>query len=596
MKQFILIMAAILSISLVRAQKNTLDSLSMLVETAQGYEKVRLVLELGDLYITMDTSKANQYLTHGLEAAKKFGYRDLVLRGRVYMASLEYKKGNIHQCLHEAIELIEVRHLLRDEDYSNLITLVGYALGKLGAYEMAIEYRKEFLRTTCEKNSIQYTVALDNIGQYYALLQENDSALVYFQKAARSALNQGVPGLYIMALTNVGFYNYELGNFSKCQYYFQRVENYFDTVSGKGAKDTLIYSLSLNTRASVHLKLRDFNLCDKLLQRSRIIQKVYKFETDFQNLFLDAEMNIERGNASAALNTLEIIYPNLTRESDKLMYYKLSSRANMSLGYSINAERALGEYIKLVEADKESTKTQHTIVSLVQSEVNTTIKNLRTERELAIRQRDYERIRRNQTIIWITGVVIVLILVIIFSIRLINRNKRISELNVKLFEEELKINQLKERKLKDELLYKDQDLTDLAMHINRKSDFLKGLKKITQDIRNGGDTGNVNLINQLLFKLKEEIRYDENLILIVDQAKGIHHRFTDYLSMTYPDLTPSEIEVCVLIRLNKSSKEIASYKGVEESSIKTYRYRIRQKMKLNEGQNLNKFLTNLKIT
>jgi len=48
----------------------------------------------------------------------------------------------------------------------------------------------------------------------------------------------------------------------------------------------------------------------------------------------------------------------------------------------------------------------------------------------------------------------------------------------------------------------------------------------------------------------------------------------------YPKLTPTEVKLCVLLRLNLNSKEIAAITFQNSHSVDIARYRIRKKMGL----------------
>jgi len=69
--------------------------------------------------------------------------------------------------------------------------------------------------------------------------------------------------------------------------------------------------------------------------------------------------------------------------------------------------------------------------------------------------------------------------------------------------------------------------------------------------------------------------------------------FEAKLAKQYPELTKSEREMCSLIRLNLSIKEIMAIKNTTTSSVKNYRYRIRKKLKIPKGEELERFIENL---
>ena len=58
------------------------------------------------------------------------------------------------------------------------------------------------------------------------------------------------------------------------------------------------------------------------------------------------------------------------------------------------------------------------------------------------------------------------------------------------------------------------------------------------------------------------------------------------LNKRYPGLTPNESKLCALLRLNLSTKEIASITAQNPKSVDMARYRLRKKMNLNSTDNI----------
>ena len=62
-----------------------------------------------------------------------------------------------------------------------------------------------------------------------------------------------------------------------------------------------------------------------------------------------------------------------------------------------------------------------------------------------------------------------------------------------------------------------------------------------------------------------------------------HPDFYKNLSRDFPDLTPYETHLCAYIRLNLSTKEIAAICGIEPSSVKMARYRLRKSLGITDS-------------
>jgi DNA-binding CsgD family transcriptional regulator len=54
----------------------------------------------------------------------------------------------------------------------------------------------------------------------------------------------------------------------------------------------------------------------------------------------------------------------------------------------------------------------------------------------------------------------------------------------------------------------------------------------------------------------------------------------------HPKLTPNDLRLCAYLRLNLSSKEIASLLNISSKSVEIKRYRLRKRMNLDHKTNL----------
>lgn len=71
------------------------------------------------------------------------------------------------------------------------------------------------------------------------------------------------------------------------------------------------------------------------------------------------------------------------------------------------------------------------------------------------------------------------------------------------------------------------------------------------------------------------------------------HFFTT-LSDKYPDLTTSDLKFCALLRLNMSTKEIASALNLTTRGVESARYRLRKKFSLEPTDSLTTFIHKIK--
>jgi DNA-binding CsgD family transcriptional regulator len=74
--------------------------------------------------------------------------------------------------------------------------------------------------------------------------------------------------------------------------------------------------------------------------------------------------------------------------------------------------------------------------------------------------------------------------------------------------------------------------------------------------------------------------------------KAIYPDFFRNILQKHPELTPREVQICALIRLNLQTKQIAMITNNSPKSMEILRYRIRKKMGLLTDQSLSNELKN----
>ncbi len=69
--------------------------------------------------------------------------------------------------------------------------------------------------------------------------------------------------------------------------------------------------------------------------------------------------------------------------------------------------------------------------------------------------------------------------------------------------------------------------------------------------------------------------------------------FCSKINERHPNISQQDLKVCTLLRMNFSSKEVATFLGISYDGVRKARYRIRKKMDLSAEESLEKYLTSL---
>lgn len=99
----------------------------------------------------------------------------------------------------------------------------------------------------------------------------------------------------------------------------------------------------------------------------------------------------------------------------------------------------------------------------------------------------------------------------------------------------------------------------------------------------------VDLKSQLITLIESNPKENDLASFFVDFEK-IYPSFGNAIQRMVSDITSSEIRLCILMRLNLSSKEIAQSLNITVDSVNKARYRLRKKMGLTSNDDLYSFL------
>lgn len=194
-----------------------------------------------------------------------------------------------------------------------------------------------------------------------------------------------------------------------------------------------------------------------------------------------------------------------------------------------------------------------------------------------------KRIERLKTFILAGGIVsLFLVGLLLFS------RYRVKQ---KLVESELKNQELESERLKKELGFKQQDLTNFALDISRKNEFSNRTHLALKEISNSNDMDfRRKKIRELLILTANHLKINDDIKEFQMNVEKVNHDFFYKLEERFPDLTNTDKQLCGLIRLQLSTKDIASVRNVSPKTIEMGRYRLRKKLNLKPEEEISHFL------
>ncbi|MDR7212610.1 histidine kinase [Flavobacterium piscis] len=165
--------------------------------------------------------------------------------------------------------------------------------------------------------------------------------------------------------------------------------------------------------------------------------------------------------------------------------------------------------------------------------------------------------------------------------------REILEMELKT-ENELNIQEYEKHILELELQTKSSEVAGKSLSIAKQSEMIENIQNILDSEKD---------FNKLKSEIKKAIRINEvnkhEWEIFEANLNQIHNEFIISLTKKFPNLTPKDIKLCIYLKMNLSSKEIAPMMNISFRGVELHRYRLRKKLNLSQEDNLSKFLLNI---
>lgn len=161
------------------------------------------------------------------------------------------------------------------------------------------------------------------------------------------------------------------------------------------------------------------------------------------------------------------------------------------------------------------------------------------------------------------------------------------------------IGKIRRKKEQAEFLYKEKVMAEEQKRLNSELKTLK--KQLDSHLKN------IRKNNELIKQYKTKTADDnekidiENLKILTKEHwenfirdfKKAHKQFYTQITKTYPDLTPSELRLLLLLKLGITKKNLPSVLGTSDVNIRVTLHRLKQKINQNKAEKQNTEIHNL---
>jgi DNA-binding CsgD family transcriptional regulator len=173
------------------------------------------------------------------------------------------------------------------------------------------------------------------------------------------------------------------------------------------------------------------------------------------------------------------------------------------------------------------------------------------------------------------------------------QQQRIHEAEKELMASDLRVKKMEEDTLKQELDIRSKELSSHILHLVQKNEVMEeirtGLQEIIKDDRRDQKKQLRQLLNKIQVSVAQEDYWNE-FRLIFDK---VHASFFASLNRHSPDLTPAEVRLLALVKMNLGSADMSRLLGVTPDSLRVMRYRVKKKLRLGADDSLQQFIEQL---
>lgn len=419
---------------------------------------------------------------------------------------------------------------------------LGITLSQTDRTDQAIDYMLQSINYARESENLRAVgQSSNNLGLLYKRKGELEKAI----RAHKSSIDIARKTYQPFVILN----NY--GNLGKL--YMEKSDRdsaviCYDTVAvlGKKIESDFYISEALRKNALLAIRAGEVSKAEELFNRAQ------EYEIDFP----DPQENID------ALEDLSTIAEELGDYENALIYNRKANQIIDSV-YLLKRDQQIEELSVIYETEKKD-------AAIALLEKNAELDATRKRALLA-------------------GMLLLALaaLAVIYAILLRRRKERV----IALQERELEVE--KRKRLEQELEFKKKELTAKVLQLARKNEFLQSLRDEVSQLRSSIDDS-VNATSRRISRMiKHDTEDDDEWEQFANEFSSVHKGFYERLKSKHGALSKTEMRLVTLLKMNLSSKDIASTLRISSEGVKKARYRLRKKLLVDSDIDLQSYILSL---
>lgn len=436
------------------------------------------------------------------------------------------------------------------------------------------------------ENEIDYTLGkADSYSIYAEILNEqgnHEKALEYFNLSLDIYTKEKMPGGITSIQNNLGITQYHLKNYNLA---LKTLDEAITNATEIDFKEVVAESNLY--KAKIHYQLLNYNETQEhILKAISIAKEINNPDMIIECLLFQSQLANLKDLKEKALTYLveaEALAQKLDSQTDKRDVFKA-----FIAHYEKEPVKRIPYFEKYVAITSEINDTKHREQFEVLKTQNSFIQQeailAKQESEIKL-LKEREQTAKDKTIFYIISIIIFMAIMVSFYIKQKNKLKRLDN----VWESEKKALQKKISTIKDELNYKNKQITNFAIHISEKNNLLEHIKAEIKEI-NTTDDSIKNRIFEIICHINDDINTNEENVKLYSNINQTKESFNHKIHSLYPEISEKEKKILTLVKLNHTSKQIATQLNISPASVDNYRYTLKKKMNVPKGIKLSNFI------
>lgn len=602
---------------------NRLDSLEAeLAASEPDTHRVRMLYVLYGETLYNDPDQALAYATRGRELSEKIGYRrGMVLGyekiGGVYFNNSDWAKAKYYYDI--ADSLLQGMNWPRQQAviYGNFAALYK----DRAVYDSALWWNDRFMQIADElENDYFRGFSLTITGDIYHLKGQHNLAADNILQALRLYERLGDPYRAADAQLKLGEVQMAAGRYEDARTNLEAA-----AAAYRSLNDLYFAGQAERALGLLHYNRKAYDLAEPLFRENLVSSRelgdpygvaqceeylgnIARAQANYDSAFahyqraLPIYLEIGDGYNAAALRTsIAWIYydqqayepalaearrgetairtvgsPVLEAASQEVLY-----RIYSALGRPEAALRAFETFVGI----QDSLYTVEKAAQLEELQLIYSIEKKDQEIELLAKDVQLGAVKQQRLLVGLVALALIAGLTIYLQYMRRQRDRRVAEETRRRRQAELERARLEKAQV-------ERELTAQVLQLCRKNELLASVQQEIKVLGAQSNQVNKPSLKRLERSIQKDIQSDEDWRQFLSTFENVHPHFIHRLRERAEALTPAEQRLACLLKMNLSSKEIATLLNITDEGVKKGRYRLRKKLGVDSDVGLQDFLIN----